>query len=428
MSLWRRISYDRNGKVVTKNYDGRTSKKIDDAFLGGDMVTTITIKQGTGERAKHVPHNFFFDTFSVQNLHTSEVFYFNCIPKSKKSCKWFDESCNNGNSSICQCYYQLEIWPESRSASRFQSWCRCTDTNIRFFYLNARNEIAYKICLAQSSPCYENNTIAKIVCMPDNTSRTPATSQQIADQIKAKHAWFMMLERNMTELEKSIDLQFSKYSTRGIYSIPELDALHRSNIDFELVDCKDECCICLDETDTLNSNIAKCILELCRCKHRYHVGCILKWIKQGNYTCPLCRQNPKYRNIGTQPVFKPLKSKLGDRIDLCITFPGGIQSEHDPFPGSSYYGTVHEVVTNNNDAGNMLIRLFNKALRHKVLFNIVYQDGISFVRCNLPPATTDPQLYVEAIRTLLLDNGVVPDVTYDDSSDYGDTDDEDDEH
>jgi len=427
MSLWRRISYDHTGKAVIIIFDKKTSDQIHTAFLRGDIVTKIIIPQKIRRETRYVPHNFFFDTFNVQNLNTAEVFYFDCIPQIE-NCKWFDESCNSGNNSLCHCYHQLEIWPETRPMSRFQSWCRCTDTSVRFFYADMTNGIAYKVCLAQNSPCYENNTITKIVRISEHTNCTPITSKQIENQINDKHSQFVMLESIMKELEKSIDLQFGKYGSLRVYTAPELDTLHRSNIDFKLVECNDECCICLADSNTSNDDITERMLELCRCKHRYHVKCISGWIKQGKVTCPLCRQSSKYRNIGTQPAFDLLQSSLGDKIDLRITFPNGIQSEHDPFPGSSYYGTIHKIVTNNNPGGNMLIRLFNKALYSKVLFNIVYQDGVSFVKSNLPSFIVDPLLYVESIKKILLDNDISDDDIFDYDTDYdtdyegGDTD------
>jgi hypothetical protein len=46
-----------------------------------------------------------------------------------------------------------------------------------------------------------------------------------------------------------------------------------------------ECMICLEEYSFLDSCIKLC------CKHDYHKSCIKQWLKNNNFTCPICRTN-----------------------------------------------------------------------------------------------------------------------------------------
>ena len=49
-----------------------------------------------------------------------------------------------------------------------------------------------------------------------------------------------------------------------------------SDIDIE------QCCCCLDNINKVNNTVTKC-------GHSIHTSCLIKWIRTGKNTCPLCR-------------------------------------------------------------------------------------------------------------------------------------------
>ncbi|XP_058105045.1 brassinosteroid-responsive RING protein 1-like [Magnolia sinica] len=44
------------------------------------------------------------------------------------------------------------------------------------------------------------------------------------------------------------------------------------------------CAVCLSDLEMRHE-----IRELCNCTHVFHVGCLDKWVDQGQVTCPMCR-------------------------------------------------------------------------------------------------------------------------------------------
>ncbi|KAL6005808.1 hypothetical protein ACLOJK_006381 [Asimina triloba] len=44
------------------------------------------------------------------------------------------------------------------------------------------------------------------------------------------------------------------------------------------------CAVCLSGVEVGHE-----IRELCNCSHVFHVGCLDKWVDQGQLTCPMCR-------------------------------------------------------------------------------------------------------------------------------------------
>ena len=43
-----------------------------------------------------------------------------------------------------------------------------------------------------------------------------------------------------------------------------------------------QCCCCLENINKVNNTITKC-------DHSIHTSCLIKWIRTGKNTCPLCR-------------------------------------------------------------------------------------------------------------------------------------------
>lgn len=67
------------------------------------------------------------------------------------------------------------------------------------------------------------------------------------------------------------------------------------------------CSICLEEIKEDNF-----ILE--DCEHNFHVKCIMKWFRQGNKTCPICRSDP------TQNMNDHLRRIIQDYLENSNVF------------------------------------------------------------------------------------------------------------
>ena len=98
-----------------------------------------------------------------------------------------------------------------------------------------------------------------------------------------------------------------------------------------------ECAICL------NSIIARSVrnTRTLPCNHRFHTSCINRWKRQGNYTCPVCRQDfdiPEYnitviieaRRTRERMVTTNLRSSqtVGQSISELFDFPRDIDIEY----------------------------------------------------------------------------------------------------
>ena len=51
------------------------------------------------------------------------------------------------------------------------------------------------------------------------------------------------------------------------------------------------CTICQENIDMQKEIFQPTSWALETCGHRYHIGCIINWFRQGNSSCPLCGDN-----------------------------------------------------------------------------------------------------------------------------------------
>ena len=55
-------------------------------------------------------------------------------------------------------------------------------------------------------------------------------------------------------------------------------------------DCENVTCVIC--TDALEGGAGEQSVHALECGHRFHSSCILTWFRNGNKTCPLCRDEP----------------------------------------------------------------------------------------------------------------------------------------
>lgn len=112
------------------------------------------------------------------------------------------------------------------------------------------------------------------------------------------------------------------------------------------------------------------------CFHYYHFDCIRKWFKQ-KQTCPIC--NCVYgKVIGNQPEgtmnisysSAKLPSYQCDTIIIHYDIPSGIQNENHPNPGKHFLGTSRTAYLPNNEKGNEILKLFQRAFEQKLIFTV----------------------------------------------------------
>jgi len=66
-----------------------------------------------------------------------------------------------------------------------------------------------------------------------------------------------------------------------------------SSADANKLNAENKCAICLEDYRCRQH------YTLLQCGHGYHKGCIVKWFKKYNATCPVCRANPFELNTTT---------------------------------------------------------------------------------------------------------------------------------
>lgn len=58
----------------------------------------------------------------------------------------------------------------------------------------------------------------------------------------------------------------------------------------EIIDNNDICSICFESFDINTSYTLEC-------NHKFHTNCIMKWFRNKNSTCPLCKNTIEYQNL-----------------------------------------------------------------------------------------------------------------------------------
>lgn len=69
----------------------------------------------------------------------------------------------------------------------------------------------------------------------------------------------------------------------------------------------DQCPICLDDISDNSYTL--------ECNHKYHTECIVKWFRNNNNTCPLCKDVKDYSNLSYWTKIETIQEikKLGRR-------------------------------------------------------------------------------------------------------------------
>jgi deltex-like protein len=116
---------------------------------------------------------------------------------------------------------------------------------------------------------------------------------------------------------------------------------------------------------------------LSKCGHSFCAGCIDEAFKHQK-KCPVC--STVYGTlIGDQPEGKMIvsHSSLSLRgyescgsITITYKFEDGFQGPEHPTPGKKYYGISRSAYLPDNDEGNKVLRLLEKAFRQRLTFTI----------------------------------------------------------
>lgn len=184
--------------------------------------------------------------------------------------------------------------------------------------------------------------------------------------------------RNMNEIQKSSADKY--YAIQNITQWKEVEK--------EITE-KDTCCICLYEFFDDEENNNDTIVQLSRCgPHYYHRDCIIqcyvgpkdsdKLDHDGHLTCPVCSIIYGIRT-GTMPkgsmtvttLNKSLPSYADIKtIQICYSFPNGIQGPEHPSPGSRYTGTSRTCYLPDTQEGREVLRKLELAFDRRLSFMI----------------------------------------------------------
>ena len=128
------------------------------------------------------------------------------------------------------------------------------------------------------------------------------------------------------------------------------------------MDVDEVCLSCLSDSSNVDDN------ELCsicyhtmkhdeshtlECEHKFHTGCILKWFRSKQDTCPLCREQPVVK-LKTPDVFHRAKTLIEQETK-------GITS--DPF--------IKRKMLDINESERMILIQEKELLNHKEMFKNV---------------------------------------------------------
>ena len=157
-----------------------------------------------------------------------------------------------------------------------------------------------------------------------------------------------------------------------IYSCAFIDLIigYKQKIDTNRFNETDEVCsICLCSITDKKS--------LDKCGHSFCAKCIEAVFKHQK-KCPVCHQvyGPL---IGNQPPGKMVVSRTSiplsgyescGSITITYKFEDGVQGPEHPTPGMKYAGTTRTAYLPDNEEGNKVLRLLQKAFDQKLTFTI----------------------------------------------------------
>lgn len=138
----------------------------------------------------------------------------------------------------------------------------------------------------------------------------------------------------------------------------------------ESTDHDHECAICLSKIENG--------IKLSKCNHEFCQNCIDEHFKYKK-TCPTCGWVYDIVN-GNQPDGKMTCKRL-DRalpgfdssvktIEIVYSIPSGIQNSNHPNPGKPYRGAVRTAYLPDNEEGNNVLKLLQRAFDHKLVFTV----------------------------------------------------------
>ena len=131
----------------------------------------------------------------------------------------------------------------------------------------------------------------------------------------------------------------------------------------------EECSVCLSKITDKKT--------LDKCGHSFCAGCIDEAFKHQK-KCPICSQ-VYGQLIGNQPPGTMIVSRMSISLrgyescgSITITYKieDGVQGPEHPNPGKRYFGTVRSAHLPDNEEGNKILRLLQKAFDQKLTFTI----------------------------------------------------------
>ena len=134
-----------------------------------------------------------------------------------------------------------------------------------------------------------------------------------------------------------------------------------------------------------------------KCGHSFCAGCIDEAFKHQK-KCPVC-SNVHGPLIGNQPPGKMFVSsseidlpgyELCGSITITYKFEEGIQGPEHPNPGTRYAGTTRTAYLPNNEEGNKICKLLQKAFQQKLtfIFGLSLLSGTDVITWNDIPHKT----------------------------------------
>ncbi|XP_055039779.1 E3 ubiquitin-protein ligase DTX3L isoform X2 [Misgurnus anguillicaudatus] len=132
---------------------------------------------------------------------------------------------------------------------------------------------------------------------------------------------------------------------------------------------EEQCVICMDKIN--NKEKLKCGHEFCR-------HCIKQSVKIMGSICPVCK-DVFGKLEGNQPDGTMRVMRQHDRlpgypndgtIEIFYDIPSGVQTSKHPNPGKHYHGTHRTAYLPDNQEGNNILKLLQKAFDQKLIFTV----------------------------------------------------------
>ncbi|KAI7795347.1 E3 ubiquitin-protein ligase DTX3L isoform X2 [Triplophysa rosa] len=134
-------------------------------------------------------------------------------------------------------------------------------------------------------------------------------------------------------------------------------------------DEEDKCVICMDNFNNK---------EKLKCGHEFCKDCIEQAVKHSGCICPICKmvfgKVEGSQPDGTMHVSKNRSSLPGfpktGTIEIYYRMPDGTQTKKHPNPGQLYHGTSRTAYLPDNQEGNHVLKLLQRAFDQKLIFTV----------------------------------------------------------